>query len=111
MDALRTIGSKAWAIVGIALAAAVAVFLIILLKPLVIALIGALIVSLALSPAVEALARRGLRRGLCATLGILFLMALGVGVFFLVVTGLASQWTELTQALGKAVQRLHDILT
>ncbi|MFC7246621.1 AI-2E family transporter [Catellatospora aurea] len=111
MDALRTVGSKAWAIVGIALAAAVLVFLIILLKPLVIALVGALIVSLALSPAVEALARRGLRRGLCAMLGILFLIALGVGVFFLVVTGLASQWAELSTALGKAVQDLHGLLT
>ena len=87
------------------------VFLIILLKPLVIALVGALIVSLALSPAVEALARRGLRRGLCATLGVLFLIALGVGVFFLVVVGLASQWSELSAALGKAVQRLHESLT
>lgn len=111
MDALRTVGAKAWAIVGIALAAAVVVFLIILLRPLVIALVGALIVSLALSPAVEALARRGLRRGLCATLGILFLLALGAGVTFLVVKGLASQWTELSAALGKAVQRLHETLT
>lgn len=111
MDALRTVGSKAWAIVGIALATAVFVFLILLLKPLVIALVGALIVSLALSPAVEALARRGLRRGLCAMLGILFLIALGVGVIFLVVTGLASQWAELSAALGKAVHDLHGVLT
>ena len=63
MDALRTAGSKAWAMVGIAVAVAIGVFVILLLKPLVVALLGALCVSLALSPGVDALARRGLRRG------------------------------------------------
>ncbi|MEV4412013.1 AI-2E family transporter [Catellatospora sp. NPDC049609] len=111
MDALRTAGAKAWAIVGIVLAVVAAVVLILLLKPLVIALLGALVVSLALSPGVDALARRGLKRGLGAGLGVLLLIGLGLLVVFLVVTGLASQWTELIASLNKAVADLHQWLT
>ncbi len=107
MDALRTAGSKAWAMVGIAVAVAIAVFVLLLLKPLVVALLAALCVSLALSPGVDALARRGLRRGLGAGLGVLLLICLGILVVWLVVTGLASQWTELTAAMNKAVADLH----
>jgi predicted PurR-regulated permease PerM len=108
MEALRAAGVKAWAVVGIVLAAAASVFLLILLKPLVIALLAALCVSLAMSPAVDALARRGLRRGIGAGLGVLLLLAVGIGVLVLVVTGLASQWSGISAALSEAVQRLQE---
>lgn len=110
MGTLRAAGSKAWAMVGIAVATAIGVLLVILLKPLVIALLAALCVSLALAPGVEALARRGVKRAIGATMGVLLLLALGFLVAWLVVKGLASQWSELTAAMRQAVTNLHQWL-
>lgn len=107
MDALRTTGAKAWAIVGIVLATAAGVLLVILLKPLVIAVGAALCVALALSPAVDALARHGMRRGLGAGLGVLLVIGIGFGVLWLVVKGLASQWPEITRSLDKGLADLQ----
>ncbi|MBV1853710.1 AI-2E family transporter [Catellatospora tritici] len=110
MDSLRSTGAKAWSMVGIGLVAAAVIFLIVLLKLLAIALGAALCVSLALSPAVDALARRGLKRALLATLSILLLIGVAIGVFLLVVKGLASQWSELSTAVDKGIDRLHQTL-
>lgn len=108
MDALRAAGVKAWAAVGLLLVGAAAAFLIILLKPLVIALLAALCVSLALSPAVDTLGRHGIRRGLGATLGILLLIVVGIGVLVMVVKGLVSQWSGISSALDTAVRKLRE---
>jgi len=107
MDAL---GSAAGSVIRIALVVLGAAALLALFKPLVTALVVALFIAVALRPVVDVLVRRRVPPALAATIGMLIVIALGFGVILLVVSGVVSQWDQLSQEVDAAVHKLGETL-
>ena len=107
---LDALGSAAGSVIRIAVVAVGAGLLLALFKPLVVALIGAVFLALALKPVVDVLVRRGLPAGGAAAVGLLIIVIVGIGVILLVVTGVISQWAQLTNQVDVAVDKLNAAL-
>jgi predicted PurR-regulated permease PerM len=107
---LVSLGAAAGAIIRIALVVVGVGFLLALLKPVVTALVVALFIAVALRPVVEVLVRRGVRPGLAAATGMLIVVAGGMGVILLVVSGVVRQWDQLGHEIDAAVDKLGETL-
>jgi putative heme transporter len=98
---LRDLGFSAWLLVGVAAALVGAVWFLSLTQTIVMPVLTAGIIASVALPVVEWLNRRRVPRGAGAAIVLLGIVAIGLGVGLIVLTGIASQADELSA-------RLHD---
>jgi predicted PurR-regulated permease PerM len=110
-DRLRSIGSAAWSLVGIAVLFATVALLLMVFRSIVLALVTALFLAIVFSPLVASLARRGLPRPAGAGVATLIVVAVGAAATLLVVVGVVSQQQEISQNLDAAVRSVQSVLT
>ena len=107
---LRDVGFSAWLLVGIALFLVGAVWLISLTYVIVGPVITAAVIASVFSPAVGWLARHRVPRAVGAILVLLAIVALGVLIFWLIVSGITSQTDGLRGHLADATNTIEGWL-
>jgi putative heme transporter len=105
---LRDLGFSAWLLVGIAAALIGAIWLLSLTETIVLPVIVAGIIASVASPLVDWLRRRGIPRGIGAGLVFLAIIAVGVGVGLLVLTGITSQAASLSERLQEGASEIES---
>ncbi|MCA9953052.1 MAG: AI-2E family transporter [Anaerolineales bacterium] len=96
---------------GLALLA-LAIWLLIFLRPLLVALTIAALLAFLLNPFVVGFANRfGLKRALAAALTFILVIAIFGGLFVLLGTAVWDQWPRLQQELGEAIAVMQGWLT
>jgi len=106
---LRDFGMLSWLLVGISLLLVAAVALLALINTIVIPVVTATIIAAVCAPLVRRLATR-MPRALATVVVFLALLGLGIGVFVLVLGGIASQASTMQETLQKAVGKLESAL-
>ena len=107
---LRGMGVTAWLLVGVALLLVGTVWLLALTHTIVLPVITAAVVASVASPVVGWLGRHHVPRGLGAALLMISLMALGAGVVFVIVAGIASESGDLSAHLTDAKHTIEGWL-
>src|SRR5215204_2365210 len=107
---LRDLGFMSWLIVGTLVLLAGVGWLLALTAIIVIPVLTAAIIAAVLSPVVGWLARHGVGRGGGAAIVLVGVIALGALVVVLLVSGVASQASELQKSLQKAVDEVQSWL-
>jgi putative heme transporter len=107
---LRDLGVAAWLLVGVAAFLAGAVWLLALTQTIVIPVIVAAIIASVLSPLVDWLGRRGVPRALGVVIVFLALIALGIGVGILILSGVANESASIGSQLQGAADKIADWL-
>ena len=95
-----------WLLVGILLLLVGAVWALSLAHTIVLPVIAAGVIAAVLSPVVSWLARHKIPRGVGGILVLLAIMAVGVGLFVVVVAGIASQSGDIGNELADAQDKL-----
>jgi predicted PurR-regulated permease PerM len=112
-DWLRNIGLMAWLLVGVAVFLAGAVWLAALTDVIVIPVIVAAIVAAVGGPAVGWMAKHRIPRGLGSALLMLAIIAVGVGMFLMIVLGITGESSSIADHLASAQSKLtgwlHDL--
>jgi putative heme transporter len=110
---LRDLGATAWLLVGVLLFLVGAVWILSLTHTIVLPVLAAGVIAAVASPLVAWLALHRVPRGLGAALLLLGLVALGLGVFVVIVAGIASQTGDIGNQLSDATDKLagwlHDL--
>jgi putative heme transporter len=107
---LGDLGRMAWLLVGILLLLAGVIGLLSLMATIVVPVITAAIIAAVLSPLVAWLARHGLGRAGGAALVLLGVIASGLLIVVLLISGVTSQAPELQKTLQSAVGKLEGWL-
>jgi predicted PurR-regulated permease PerM len=105
---MRDLGFSSWLLVGMAAALVGAVWLLSLTQTIVMPVIAAGIVASVASPLVDWLSNRRVPRAMGAVLVFLFLIALGLGVGYIVIKGVASQADVLSARLHAGADQLSQ---
>jgi predicted PurR-regulated permease PerM len=105
---LRDLGFTAWLLVGVAAALVGAIWLLALTETIVLPVIVAGIIASVTSPLVDWLRRHGIPRGIGAVLVFLAIIAVGVGVGLIVLTGIASQADSLSARLAEGASEIES---
>ena len=105
---LRDLGFSAWLLVGAAAALIGAIWLLSLTETIVLPVIVAGIIASVTSPLVDWLRRRGIPRGIGASLVFLAIIAVGIGVGLLVLAGIASQAASLSERLQEGASEIES---
>ncbi|HEY5815879.1 MAG TPA: AI-2E family transporter [Solirubrobacterales bacterium] len=105
---LRDLGISAWLLVGVAAALVGAIWLLSLTETIVLPVIVAGIIASVTSPLVDWLRRHGVPRGIGAGLVFLAIIAVGVGVGLLILTGIASQADSLSERLREGAGEIES---
>ena len=103
---LRDAGLTSWLLVGVFVLVVGIVWLLSLTETIVLPLITAGIVAAVAAPLVAWLRRHGVPRGLGAALLMLGIIAVGAGVFLLIVVGVASESSEIGDQLSDASDQI-----
>jgi putative heme transporter len=103
---LRDLGLTAWLLVGLLLLLVGAVWILSLTHTIVMPVIAAGVIAAVASPLVAWLALHRVPRGLGAALLLLAAVALGAGVFVVIVAGIASQSGDISNHLSDAKDTL-----
>jgi putative heme transporter len=103
---LRDLGIACWLLVGIAAFLAGAIWLLALTETIVIPVIVAAIIASVVSPVVDWLQRRGVPRSAGVVLVFLTLIALGIGMVILIVSGIANESHSITSQLQGAADKI-----
>jgi predicted PurR-regulated permease PerM len=103
---LRDVGLTAWLLVGVALFLVGAVWLLALTQTIVMPVIAAAVVAAVASPLVALMNRHGIPRILGAVLVMLGIIALGAGLFVLVITGITTESSSISGHLSDAKDTL-----
>jgi|SRR6187549_328070 len=110
---MRDLGFSAWLLVGVAAALVGAIWLLSLTETIVMPVLTAGIVASVALPLVDWLRRHRVPRGLGAGLVFLLIVAIGVGVGLIVLTGIASQADSLSERLREGASEIesafHDL--
>jgi putative heme transporter len=109
-DRLRSTGSAAWSLVGIAVLVLMAALLLMVLRSIVVALVIAVFLAIVFSPLVDRMGRRGVPRPAGAAVATLIVVALAAVAAWLVVAGVISQQQEISRSLDAAVTKLQEML-
>ena len=104
---LRDFGVMAWLLVGICVLVVAAVALLALINTIVIPVVTATIIAAVCAPLVRILARR-MPRAAATVVVFLSLLALGVAVVILVLSGIVSQASTMQDTLQKAVGKIES---
>jgi predicted PurR-regulated permease PerM len=107
---LRDAGATAWLLVGITLFLVGAVWIASLTQTIVGPVITATVVAAVASPLVRWLAGHRVPRGLGAALVLLGIVAVGVGMFVVVIAGITSQTGDVTHQLSDAKNTIEGWL-
>jgi putative heme transporter len=105
---LRDVGFSAWLLVGAAAALIGAIWLLSLTETIVLPVIVAGIIASVTSPLVDWLRRRGIPRGIGASLVFLAIIAVGIGIGLLVLAGIASQADSLSERLQEGASEIES---
>jgi predicted PurR-regulated permease PerM len=105
---LRDLGFSAWLLVGVGAALAGAVWFLSATQTIVMPVLTAGIIASVASPVVDWLNRHRVPRGAGAAIVLLGIVAIGVGVGLIVLTGIASQADELSARLHDGVNQLES---
>ena len=103
---LRDVGLMSWLLVGVALLISGAVALAALTQVIVVPVLVAAIVAAVGSPLVAWMNRHRVPRGLGAAVLMLALIAVGVGVFLIVVLGITGQAGDVSSRLSSASDKI-----
>lgn len=110
---LRDLGFSSWLLVGAAAALVGAIWLLALTQTIVMPVIVAGIVASVAGPIVDWLQRHRLPRGIGAALVLVGIIAVGLGVGLIVLTGIASQADGLSERLQEGARQIeswaHDL--
>jgi putative heme transporter len=104
---LRDVGLMSWLLVGVAVFLVGAVWLLSLTEVIVVPLITAAVIAAVASPVVAWLRGRGVPRVIGAVLLMLAIVAVGVGVFLVVLGGITSQSGDIGTHLSGAKDTLE----
>lgn len=107
---MRDLGFSAWLLVGVAAALIGTIWLLSLTQTIVLPVIVAGIIASVTSPLVDWLHRRGIPRGIGAGLVFLAIIAVGVGVGLMVLTGIASQADSLSERLREGASEIESLV-
>ena len=107
---LRDMGFSAWLLVGVALALVGAIWLLALTETIVLPVLTAGIIASVAAPLVDRLRRHGIPRGIGAVLVFLAIAAIGVGVGLLVLAGIASEATGLSERLREGASEIESLV-
>ena len=110
-DWLRDAGYTAWLLVGIALLVGGLVTLLSLTHTIVMPLLAGGIVAAVAGPVVGWLSRHHVGRGAGAALVLVGIVALAVGMTYVILTGIASETSGLGSTLQNAADKLANWLT
>jgi predicted PurR-regulated permease PerM len=105
---LRDLGFSSWLLVGVAAALAGAVWFLSLTQTIVLPVITAAIIASVTSPGVDWLKRHRVPRGAGAAIVFLAIVAIGVGVGLIILTGIASQAESLSQKLQAGATEIES---
>ena len=105
---LRDLGFSAWLLVGVAAALVGAVWFLALTETIVMPVLTAAIIASVASPAVDWLKRHRVPRAAGAAVVLLGVVAIGIGVGLLVMTGIASQADSLSARLHDGVSQIES---
>lgn len=104
---LRDLGLMTWLVVGIGAVLVGAVWLLGQISPIAVPVMIGTVLAAVTGPIVRVLRTHGVPRALGAVVVLLGLVALGAGIFLLVLGGLASQSDEINAALNAAVAHVE----
>ena len=107
---LRDMGFSAWLLVGVALALVGTIWLLALTETIVLPVLTAGIIASVAAPLVDRLRRHGVPRGIGAVLVFLAIAAVGVGVGLLVLAGVASEATGLSERLQEGASEVESLV-
>jgi predicted PurR-regulated permease PerM len=107
---MRDLGFSAWLLVGVAAALIGVIWLLAQTEAIVMPVITAGIIASVTVPVVDWLKRRGVPRGAGATLVFLGIVLIGVGVGFIVLSGIASQADSLSERLQAGADEIRSLL-
>ena len=107
---LRDLGFSSWLLVGAALALVGAIWLLALTETIVMPVLTAGIIASVAVPIVDWLRRRGIPRGIGAVIVFLLIVAVGVGVGLLVLAGIASEASSLSERLHEGAQEIESLV-
>jgi len=105
---MRDLGFSSWLLVGFGAALVGAIWLLSLTETIVMPVITAGIIAAVASPMVDRLRRVGVPRGVGAALVMLAIIAAAFGVGLLVLTGIASQASSLSERLQEGAGQLQS---
>lgn len=107
---LRDLGFSSWLLVGVAAALVGAIWLLSLTETIVMPVITAGIIASVTSPLVDKLRERGVPRAVGAVLVFLAILAVAVGVGVMVLAGIASEATGLSERLREGASEIESFV-
>ncbi len=107
---LRDLGTSSWLLVGSFVALVGAIWLLSLTETIVMPLITAGIIASVAGPLVDLLKRHRVPRGIGAALVMVLIILIALGVGLLVLTGIASQASSLSDRLQEGASQLESWL-
>src|SRR5829696_2368153 len=107
---MRDLGFSAWLLVGVAAALIGTIWLLSLTQTIVMPVLTAAIIASVTSPLVDGLRRHGVPRGIGAGIVFLAIVAIGLAVGLLVLTGIASQAESLSERLREGASEVEGLL-
>jgi putative heme transporter len=107
---MRDLGFSAWLLVGVAAALVGAIWLLSLTQTIVLPVITAGIIASVASPLVDLLQKRGLPRSIGAVLVFLVIIAVGVGVGVMILAGIASEASSLSERLREGANEIESFV-
>jgi putative heme transporter len=105
---MRDLGFSAWLLVGVAAALVGAIGLLSLTQTIVLPVLTAGIIASVASPVVDWLRRHGVPRGIGAGLVFLAIVAIGIAVGLMILTGIASQADSLSARLQEGASEIES---
>jgi putative heme transporter len=107
---MRDLGFSSWLLVGVAAALVGAIWLLSLTQTIVLPVITAGIIASVASPLIDRLQKRGLPRSIGAALVFLVIIAVGVGVGLMILAGIASEASGLSERLREGASEIESFV-
>ena len=107
---MRDLGFSSWLLVGFGAALVGAIWLLSLTQTIVLPVITAGIIASVASPLVDSLQRRGMPRSIGAVLVFLVIIAVGVGVGVMILAGIASEASSLSERLREGANEIESFV-
>jgi putative heme transporter len=107
---MRDLGFSSWLLVGFGAALIGAIWLLSLTQTIVLPVITAGIIASVASPLVDRLRERGLPRSVGAALVFLVIIAVGVGVGVMILAGIASEASSLSERLREGANEIESLV-
>jgi putative heme transporter len=107
---MRDLGFSSWLLVGAAAALGGTIWLLAQTQSIVMPVITAGIIASVASPLVDWMRRHGIPRGIGAVLVFLAIVAIGIGVGLMIMTGIASQADSLSERLREGASEIESLV-